>query len=107
MVSLHFIDFISRGVLDNGQLYCITLWAGVYSPQLTIALATTIANYQSKVVYDTKESRSSVINTQSNLHDHSFAFIFCVPTTMQHHTVVLHCCIWKKISTAVLMRYWI
>jgi hypothetical protein len=26
MVSLHFIDFISWGVLDNGPLYCITLW---------------------------------------------------------------------------------
>jgi hypothetical protein len=25
MVSLHFIDFISWGVLDNGPLYCITL----------------------------------------------------------------------------------
>jgi hypothetical protein len=24
--SLHFIDFISWGVLDNGPLYCITLW---------------------------------------------------------------------------------
>jgi hypothetical protein len=27
MVSLHFIDFISWGVLDNGPLYCITLWS--------------------------------------------------------------------------------
>jgi hypothetical protein len=27
MVFLHFIDFISWGVLDNGPLYCITLWA--------------------------------------------------------------------------------
>jgi hypothetical protein len=27
MVSLHFIDFISCVVLDNGPLYCITLWA--------------------------------------------------------------------------------
>jgi hypothetical protein len=26
MVSLDFIDFISWGVLDNGPLYCITLW---------------------------------------------------------------------------------
>jgi hypothetical protein len=26
MLSLHFIDFISWGVLDNGPLYCITLW---------------------------------------------------------------------------------
>jgi hypothetical protein len=26
MVSLHFIDFISWGVLDNGPLYCITHW---------------------------------------------------------------------------------
>jgi hypothetical protein len=26
MVSLHFIDFMSGGVLDNGPLYCITLW---------------------------------------------------------------------------------
>jgi hypothetical protein len=25
MVSLHFIDFISWGVLDNGPLHCITL----------------------------------------------------------------------------------
>jgi hypothetical protein len=25
MVSLHFIDFISWGILDNGPLYCITL----------------------------------------------------------------------------------
>jgi hypothetical protein len=25
MVSLHFIDFISWGVSDNGPLYCITL----------------------------------------------------------------------------------
>jgi hypothetical protein len=25
MVSLHFIDFISWGVLDSGPLYCITL----------------------------------------------------------------------------------
>jgi hypothetical protein len=25
MVSLHFIDFISWGVLANGPLYCITL----------------------------------------------------------------------------------
>jgi hypothetical protein len=25
MVSLHFIDFISWGVLDNEPLYCITL----------------------------------------------------------------------------------
>jgi hypothetical protein len=69
--------------LDNGQLYCITLWAGVYSPQLTIALATTIANYQSKVVYDTKESRSSVINTQSNLHDN----ILC-----PNNNATSHCC---------------
>jgi hypothetical protein len=27
MVSLHFIDFISWGVLDTGPLYCIILWA--------------------------------------------------------------------------------
>jgi hypothetical protein len=27
MVSLHFIDFISWGILDNGPLSCITLWA--------------------------------------------------------------------------------
>jgi hypothetical protein len=26
MVSLHFIDLISWGILDNGPLYCITLW---------------------------------------------------------------------------------
>jgi hypothetical protein len=26
MVSLHFLDFISWGVLDNGPQYCITLW---------------------------------------------------------------------------------
>jgi hypothetical protein len=26
VVYLHFIDFISWGVLDNGPLYCITLW---------------------------------------------------------------------------------
>jgi hypothetical protein len=29
MVSLHFIDFVSWGVLDNGPLYCITLWLTV------------------------------------------------------------------------------
>jgi hypothetical protein len=28
MLSLHFIDFISWGVLDNGPLYCITLCVG-------------------------------------------------------------------------------
>jgi hypothetical protein len=26
MLSLHFMDFISWGVLDTGPLYCITLW---------------------------------------------------------------------------------
>jgi hypothetical protein len=26
MDYLHLIDFISWGVLDNGPLYCITLW---------------------------------------------------------------------------------
>jgi hypothetical protein len=26
MVPLHFIDFISWGILDNGPLFCITLW---------------------------------------------------------------------------------
>jgi hypothetical protein len=26
MVSLHFSQFKSWGVLDNGPLYCITLW---------------------------------------------------------------------------------
>jgi hypothetical protein len=25
LVSLHFIDFLSCGVMDNGPLYCITL----------------------------------------------------------------------------------
>jgi hypothetical protein len=29
--SLHFIDFISRGILDNGPLYCITLWSSAHS----------------------------------------------------------------------------
>jgi hypothetical protein len=29
MVSLHFIDFISWGVLDNAPLYCITLWTTI------------------------------------------------------------------------------
>jgi hypothetical protein len=28
MASLHFIDFISWSVMDNGPLYCITLWPG-------------------------------------------------------------------------------
>jgi hypothetical protein len=26
LLSLHFKDFISWGILDNGPLYCITLW---------------------------------------------------------------------------------
>jgi hypothetical protein len=33
MVSLHFIDFNSWGVLDNGPLYCITLWAQECGPR--------------------------------------------------------------------------
>jgi hypothetical protein len=36
MVSLHFIDFISWGVLDNGPLYCITLWLSI--TRVTLAL---------------------------------------------------------------------
>jgi hypothetical protein len=34
MVSLHLIDFISWGVLDDGPLYCITLWNNPHRPFL-------------------------------------------------------------------------
>jgi hypothetical protein len=38
MVSLHFIDFISWGVLNNGPLYCITLWSSQFAVLSMFAL---------------------------------------------------------------------
>jgi hypothetical protein len=39
-MSLHILDFIFWGVLDNAPLYCITLWIYYISP-LAAAEATT------------------------------------------------------------------
>jgi hypothetical protein len=53
--QLHFIDFISWGVLDNGPLYCITLWFTPPNNKSPYAL-TPSEDPRSDYIYELKNS---------------------------------------------------